>query len=445
LDAVVSQHGFSSQIIEAQLTDEMAKRAYSVGTKRLRLVLEGTGTLGPVQSADEMLLVQLPTIDDTWWMWNVPSHDVEWKRPYIVAGSLTNNAIAAATALVTLLETNTTVTTVGEMSLATDMIGSLIGGGQNVAVTFSGLDLTKKWSWFTTGVWFAYAANPQVFRYRVRLDITDQFQNGYPPFFTTMNTTVTVTVSNTKSAACASAFALQASAAIMLIAAAAQAIIVGWGDAAAAAFAGIASGLEAASLIAGAVAGDPPIRDPRFQLLVTASPIRLAQAAEGSDVAPFLNAIFEVLAHIEAMGETDSRITGARAAHDHRWEEAQTDHFNALRRKLASLARQISSNTLAAAESLAKSGEKVTLKASDDAVHRLVHDLAFRNQALKLYTEAGGSATGFDTLLGRASAADFGNAIVNPVAVLVVAGLIVEKLAVAAGKVEPTGPFPSRR
>jgi hypothetical protein len=416
LDAVVNQREFSSRMIEAPLGDELAKRVYRVGTKKLRLILESGGSLGAIQSADEMLSVQLPTIDDTWWMWDVPATTAEWKKPYIVAGSLTNNAVAPATALVTLLESDPSDQAVGEMSLATDMIGSLIGSQQNVAVTFSGLDLTKKWSWFTTGVWIAYGAAPRVFGYRVRLDITDQYQNGYPPFFTTQNASVLVMVSITKEAACALAFSLQIAAAIMLTIAAITAITspTPWTEAAAVVEAGIAGGLEAAALISGAVAGDPPTPDRRFHLLRAPSPIRLVQRAEASDLAPFLNAIFNVPAHVEAMGETDSRIAGARAAHDHRWVKTQTDHFNALRGKLPSLARQISSNMHAAADFVAKSMEKLTLDGWDRAIDRLGHDLAFRGQALKVYSESGGVETGFNTLVQCASAAEFGDAIANP-------------------------------
>ena len=90
---------------------------------------------------------------------------------------------------------------------------------------------------------------------------------------------------------------------------------------AAAVDAGIAGGFESAALIAGAVAGDPPIPDPRFQLPVTPTPITLSPEAAKCDLAPFMNAMFNVLAHVEAMDETNSRIAGARAAHDRRWEK----------------------------------------------------------------------------------------------------------------------------
>ena len=90
--------------------------------------------------------------------------------------------------------------------MATDAIGSPVVGGENVAVTFNGLDLTKKWSWFITGVWVPIAPTSQLFRYRVRLDVADQYQNAYPSFFTTVNQTITVTVSMTKMDAAGTAY-----------------------------------------------------------------------------------------------------------------------------------------------------------------------------------------------------------------------------------------------
>ena len=104
----IDQHDFSSQIIEMPLTDELAKRVYRVGTHKMRLILDASGSVGTIESFDETMSVILPTIDDAWWMWDVPDMSVQWKQPYTIAGSFTNNAQASATTQVTLLEWNVT-------------------------------------------------------------------------------------------------------------------------------------------------------------------------------------------------------------------------------------------------------------------------------------------------------------------------------------------------
>jgi hypothetical protein len=205
--------------------------------------------------------------------------------------------------------------------------------------------------------------------------------NGFPPFFTTPSITVFVAVSQVKYAAFVSAGALTAVAGGILAAAAIAAAIIGVGDIAAAVFVGIASGFEAAALIAGGVAQDPPIEDRRYRLLYEPVAVRLPDT--GEEIQPlvrFAQAVFAVIAHVEALGATDSRIAGARAARARKALENQTNHFEKVRKELPRLAREVRDALPDAAAFFSE--RSPTPAKADEAIQVLNHDLPLRAQML---------------------------------------------------------------
>jgi hypothetical protein len=235
--------------------------------------------------------------------------------------------------------------------------------------------------------------------------------NGFPPFFTTPSITVFVAVSQVKYAAFVSAGALTAVAGGILAAAAIAAAIIGVGDIAAAVFVGIASGFEAAALIAGGVAQDPPIEDRRYRLLYEPVAVRLPDT--GEEIQPlvrFAQAVFAVIAHVEALGATDSRIAGARAARARKALENQTNHFEKVRKELPRLAREVRDALPDAAAFFSE--RSPTPAKADEAIQVLNHDLPLRAQMLKAWQDAGANSKDFDTLTQLTAMPEFGQ--VNP-------------------------------
>ena len=443
---VVQRGGFTSGLIELGLTDEMAKRVYVVGTFQMRLIVKGTGNDGPFQSEIESLTVVLPTIDDTWWMWTVSPTDFEWKRNYLISGSLTNLSQTSITVGVTLveLESSGAATNGTQVNIGTVMISSPVGEGQNVELTFGQFDLTKRWQWFVPGL-FASTLPPDLFRryiYSVRLDVTDQFQNGYPPFTTTQNLSVDVNVSNLKQDAQAVAVGCETAALCALIAAAAVAIEIGFGDIAAAVLLGVATALEAAAQIAGAAANDPPVADPLYGLLVKPAPTFPASKAEKDPLGEFLHAVTNVVAHVEAMGETDSRIAGAHEARDDRALSAQRAHFSALATECGNLGKAIGRRTAGAVEFIEQRWKTITPDNWDRISSSLTHDMDFRAKAIQAFSSFGGTADGFQTLLDLAVEPRFRGAVFKTSNVFYALGAAAQRLSRSAAATKPTDAAP---
>jgi hypothetical protein len=439
----VVQGSFTSHQIAARPPQDLEKRIYTAGPHTLRLVLKGTGKDGPYESEDELLQVVLPTVDATWWNWTVPANRVvAWKKDkYLVAGNLNNRSSQPVTFSATLLEKNTSPQPVdppGEKALATVAGSSALAGNASTPVTYGQVDLSKSWSWFIFGVFTLIAPTDQVYQYRVRVDMTDPYQNAFPPFFTTPSINVGVSVDRVKFGAYGAAVSFTVTAAALLIAAAAALAIPVAGEFAAAVLAGIASGFEAAALIAGGIAQDPPVEDRLYRLLYEPAAVQLPDADEEMQpLVRFAQAVFAVIAHVEALGHTDSRIASARAAHARKALETQTNHFEKLRKELPHLARQVR-DALPEAAALFSERSPTPAKA-DEAVRTLNHDLPFRAQLLKAWQDAGGSSKDLDTLTQLTAMPEFGQFIVDPETTLAVAGRSTERLAAVAAETQPSG------
>jgi hypothetical protein len=439
----VVQGSFASHQIAASPPQDLEKRVYAVGPHTLRLVLKGTGKDGPYESDDELLQVALPTVDATWWDWTVTANRVvAWKKDkYPVAGNLNNRSSQPVTFSATLLEKNTSpqpaVDPPGERALATVAGSSALAGNASTPVTYAQVDLSKSWRWFIYGVFSLIGPTNQSYSYRVRVDMTDPYQNAFPPFFTTPPINVGVDVDRVKFGAYGAAVSFTVAAVAMLIVAAVVGAIIGFGDIAAAIFLGIAAGFEAAALIAGQIAQDPPVEDGRYRLLYEPAAVQMPDTgAEMQPLVRFAQAISAVIAHVEALGYTDSRIAGARAARAREALETQTNHFEKLRKKLPRLAREVR-DALPEAAALFSERSPTPAKA-DEAVRTLNHDLPFRAQVLKAWQDAGGSSKDLDTLTQLTAMPEFGQVIVDPEATLAVAGRSTERLAAVAAETRPS-------
>ena len=437
---------FQSNDFALSLTDDEAKRLYQVGEHTMILTLSATGMdAGPYQSAPESLIVQLPIIDDSWWTWNIPQANVPWKRNYVVAGALTNPSMATLTGTVTLLESRAFEDNPEQSQpVGADTLSTPVAAQQNVAVTFGQMDLTKKWQWFVPGVFIPDPTGyvNEYFGYQARLDLTDQYQNGYPAFLTTSRAIVEVDVSGQKQAALGTAIALETGAIVCLATAAAGLAVPIFGEFAAGVWAGVAAGLEAAAQIAGVVAGDPPVPDPRYRITVQPAPVTMPAASRSgklrNPLEEFARAVFEVIAHVEAILATDSRITGARVARKQRYVDAQTRHFKYLCAKLPALARTVERRTEPAARLMLNTQERQSAAAWDKTTQTLTRNLQVRSKLSALFTAAGGSADDLATLFTRAATPEFGAALSNSQAVIAAASLATRDLARLSAAMKPT-------
>ena len=153
----------------------------------------------------------------------------------------------------------------------------------------------------------------------------------------------------------------------------------------------------------------------------------------------FLAVAAEIAARADALGKTDSRIAGARAARGARKSLAeQLEQFNAIRAELPQLQKEVRKRLPVAAEWLAESGQLAALPRFDQATARLSRDLPFRAQMQRSWAEAGGDPAGFAAAEQLLAMPEMSEAITRPEAVLAGIGLAAEGLAAGLAKAEPS-------
>ncbi len=444
--AVVSGHFTSPPVAASAFPDDLARRVYRVGTLRLRLVLTGTGTDGPFESTDAVLFIVPPPVDDTWWSWSVPVfRTVMWKNDkYVVAGTLANKSAQPVTFAVTLLETMALPGApggAGELAMGSVASSAPLGTGGTIPVTFATVNLSKAWSWFVSGVFITSAPVFRFYTYRVRLDITDPYGNAFAPFFTTQNITVKVEVSAQKQAALGIASMLMVNAAALLIAALVAASVGGEiGGLVAAGLVSAAASLAAAAAIAGVIAGDPPVPDQRFRETYEPIPVTFLDVEQVQPFTRFGRAVADVIATVEALAETDSRLAGAFAANDPKHIALQREHFQSLISQLPPLERAVADATPAAAEFMASEQIQEAFAKADDAIRALRHDMQFRARTAKDWQEAGGSIGALETIEGLIAEPEFSTLLAHPDRLIAATGAAAESLARAGADSTPTEP-----
>jgi hypothetical protein len=439
--ANVTPADYQSNNYAVQLTGDLASRVYLLGTYTLRLVITGTGTDGPFRSGDTILVVQPENVNSTWWNWTVPTQQyAQWKvDKYVLQGEFINRAkYVSVTATATMLETNLTDGGGPGKEIGSDQPGAPAGAGQSAAISFGQIDFSKNWWWFIPVVFLPNGApREKLYMYQVRLDVLDQYNNGYPPAVTDA-VWVDVKVSDTKRAALATAAGLLAAAGVCLVGAAANACtpagpILG----------GIATGLAAAAEIVGMAANDPPVPHPGYKIIFMPHPVTLPEERDLEGVLTALRAVFAVIAHVEALGETDSRIAGARSVRDHRAEKLQAEHFDGLRGELRKLSRRIRKLTPLAARFLA-SHPTFTPQAILRGIDQWRYDIQVRARLQRDYFNAGGSLDSFRAIEQFLHVPDALNCISDPSSVMMAIGKWGERLAEAAAASSPTAYASSR-
>ena len=317
--------------------EDVANRLYRVASHAVRLVVSGTGKDGPF-SAGGSIDVRREVIDDTWWVWGVPAfRTAMWKTEnYPVQGEFINQSdFSKKTLTATLVEIGPDVVGATEVDKGVFTPGQMVARREDTAVSFGQIDLTKDWSWFLGGVFIVDGPQVESYDYKVRMDIADEFGNSYAAFIS-QPITVRVEVSELKLAALETAVFLEVAAICALVAAAAGACTP-----AGAILTGIAGGLEGGALEAGKVAGDPPFPDPRYRTLFEPNPRPIPDDDDLRPVAVFLRSVSDIVAHVDALGETDSRLFGAQQARERRFVTLQSDHFSALCAELDKLAKRV--------------------------------------------------------------------------------------------------------
>jgi hypothetical protein len=437
----VSTRSFTSNLITVRPSEEIANRIYKVGTYKVRLIISGTGKDGPFESGDVSLGVQLPTVDDSWWMWTVPSfREAMWKTDhYSMSGNFINKSLSSMTASVTILEANvTTDASAGEQAAGNVMLGAPVGPGQNSAVTFTN-DFAKTWVWFTQAVFTPTGDWARTYVYRVRLDITDEFKNGYPPFFTTSTVAVLVDIADKKVRACGVAASGMIAAAACLVVAAAFLVVPTWFDlAAAGAWAAAAATIAGAAQLVGLIASDPPVPDPMYRSVFKPVPISVPEFDEIKPLSTLLHTVLDIIARVEAIGQTDSRLLGAYSTRSRAAVNLQQKHFAALCHRLTELAKDAHRATPHAAEWFSNYLKKFGSAALESSAQRTMHDLKTRATLQRAFFEAGGAASDFQAVATLAIGPHLISSLSKAAPLIFALGRYAEDLAESSAASKPT-------
>lgn len=218
---------------------------------------------------------------------------------------------------------------------------------------------------------------------------------------------------------------------------AAALLATGYGILAAGVWASAAATAAGIAQAFGAKANDPPVPDPAYRSLFEPVPVSVT---DNEDMAPLLNLLrtaAEIAAHIEAMGQTDSRLAGARAVRDKRSTDLQRQHFRALSHRLIDLSKEAHRVTAPAADWFVTYLKQFSRTLSG-TIQGLGHDLTLRANLQKAFLEAGGAASTFELLTAQAATPEFTRIIANPGPLIFAFGRFTEKVAKANSGASPT-------
>lgn len=379
---------------------DIANRVYQFGTHTLRLVLSGTGQFGgPYESYDALLVVQGEPIDFSWWEWTVPSlRKVQWKvdKPAVQGNLVNKSKYSTITCTATIFEQNLTDGDGTWKEIGSDQPAAPAGPLQSAAISYGRIDFSKNWAWFISGIWVPNGKPiDRLYSYQTRLDITDNFQNGYSPAVESLPVYIDFRVSTTKIAALSSAAGLMAGAAVMFVAGAAT-ICFGGG-----ALIGIASGMVAAAAISGKIADDPPTPDEHYSDSVEGPGLAVPDAAaklhDLKPVVDLLASVFSILNDVDAIGSIQGKIQGAQQAKDadaERFQESELHHrLSSLQAEAARL-----DGLAPLAGTFLAAHERATPAALRGALFRWTTDRAFHNSIRQQWISSQGNSEGFDVL-----------------------------------------------
>jgi hypothetical protein len=351
----ISPEDYQSRIYTFVPPLDQQNTIYAVNTRHfLRLELTGDGPQGgPFYSWSSELQVVYEAIDASWWVWDDEPQSVGWKTDrYTIGGQFTHKGIGLSvmTCNVDLRELDLT-TYAPDVAYGPDDNPQPVAHGGTAAVKWGNTVFTKAWPWFLGFVDSINGETSKLFGYVVEISITDNFQNPYSKFVSS-GTSVRVTVSDQKINAARGgeiAFA-------EWVALSALAIATSWIPGVGAAF---GAGAGAALAINGGlskIANDPPEPDPRYREPVTVEvptiEPTLRALPQFRPLARFFELAQWIINSVDALGQIESRLLGAKADADNIAYSRQKAAYVATLAKTRDYTMQIEDAARQAASSL---------------------------------------------------------------------------------------------
>jgi len=345
------------------------------GVHTFRLVIQGNGK-DPYFESNEAEVLVGPEHDGFWWVyWEwLPStmQFVEWKTRYYVSGIFHNKArYAKLNCKVYLREKPWAEDWV---ELGSDQTARPLNPGESATIPFAQIDLSKEWQWFDFDTFELVEDTRHAYQYQARIDAVDQWGNSYAmltpedgPVYATPN--VCVDVPAYKQEARKTAEALLA-----------VSFVLG----------GIAGPFYQAALIEYGIAIDPPVPSSAFRSVFPPRPLAVPRDESRKPLIALIEAAFGVIAHAEAICETDNRIVGARTAKAVKSEKLQLRHRRELQAALRALATKLSELTPVAGKFVSAQKE-LSPDAVDAQTVAWQHDLKVRADWQRKFLDAGGS------------------------------------------------------
>jgi hypothetical protein len=302
-------HSGGTLTVNLSPSDSRAKTVYfGFGVKTLQLQLSA-GTTG---EADVPLTVVQEAIDGLWWVFTAPEQQgVPWGTPYSVEGTFTNKS-QWATINGSIAINETGGADANPVSRGSSNFAPVAPGG-NVDLTFMPiLWNSQTWPWVSPGG-IITGDTSRVYYYQPIMTLQDIFGNPYSSILGG-EYAVLISVTQTKQFWADTCLAASEAAVTALL----------WGG-----LAGLAA------LFAGAAAGayfqanDPPVPDPQFQVSVIILTQYLEDKLPIDPPAPQLQHLavhaFHIVKVIDALGQVEGKILGARQAGDEQALSVQTE------------------------------------------------------------------------------------------------------------------------
>jgi hypothetical protein len=308
--------------------EPLSNQLYQIGNQTLRLEVTSKET-GQVFVARGDLVVQGNQLIS--WDWSSAQGTVDTSNQSVTALPLTKrydfiiNHAYQLLGRISNASSNRNVTLMGSVAILETPFGSststqlqtfVFSVGPGAHEDFESSSITKNWTWLIPGVWVQNPQQPleKTFTYAVKIAYFDNYGNVYPDVITLNNLVIDVTVSDNKRYYADGALAALAAGLISGI------FTFGVGTAV---FGAVAAGLGVQAL-------DPPIPDSRYREPVAVPEVNSKVAISDmrfADVIGFASAIRSVVDLVDALGDIQNRLLGARNAKDRAAIRLQRDTY----------------------------------------------------------------------------------------------------------------------
>lgn len=157
----------------------VAAALYRVGNKTLRLEVTGSGRNPGPYVAEAPLVISPEIVDPTWWNWGLTTSNPAWKDYYQVGGTLTNLTRGGSQLDVLsadFSELDAAAVPTGNAFAAPVPAGLLAAMAR---ADFAWQGLIQVWPWLDEGTHEIIAPTTKTFLYRAELRLADEYGNGY--------------------------------------------------------------------------------------------------------------------------------------------------------------------------------------------------------------------------------------------------------------------------